>query len=88
MRKKKKKKDIVAIQESHITTDEEAEQWELTLEGGTVYISWFSTKETITSDSAVTHCGGVEGWGRGWCEGKKEEGKENNEELIVVLAKE
>ena len=27
-KRRKKKKDIVAIQESHITTDEEAEQWE------------------------------------------------------------
>ncbi|WP_419589022.1 endonuclease/exonuclease/phosphatase family protein, partial [Thiolapillus sp.] len=35
---KKEKYDIVAIQESHITTDEEAAQWEL-LWGGTLFYS-------------------------------------------------
>ena len=35
---KKEKYDIVAIQESHITTDEEAAQWEL-LWGGTLFHS-------------------------------------------------
>ena len=35
---KKEKYDIVAIQERHITTDEEAAQWEL-LWGGTLFYS-------------------------------------------------